>query len=67
MVPHAVMLGWHGGIGRAAARWRDNRRVTIVTPLVKVKPIYTFMNVCIHLMCGCADKRKAPRVLLGAY
>ena len=37
-----------------------NRGETIARPFARVKPIYTFMDVCIHLMCGCIGKRKAP-------
>ena len=41
---------------------REVKRLDLKIAVEFSGSIYTFMSVCIHLMCGCADKRKAPRV-----
>ena len=46
---------------------RDNRVETIAGPFVRVKPIYTFMNVCINtnLLTGQSlkDEQKKTRMV----
>jgi hypothetical protein len=49
MLPCWGWLGGYHGAELVDYAGGDNRGETIAMPFVRVKPIYTFMNVCITL------------------